>query len=117
MTVTSTEGTAEVVIDWQQSTWEITLGEGNIVTNVTPTSGGDNNGEHQFTKVTTDRNGTTTELTITQEGAGSIALTVDPAVKYQPVAGFGGMYAVSIWGTPTITADEMNKMYSPDGLR
>ena len=134
MTVTSTEGTAEAIIDWQQSTWEITLGEGNIVTNVTPTSGGDNNGEHQFTQVTlacnantsmdtrtqvirlTDRNGTTTELTITQEGAGSIALTVDPAVKYQPVAGFGGMYAVSIWGTPTITADEMNKMYSPDGL-
>lgn len=134
MTVTSTEGTAEAIIDWQQSTWEITLGEGNIVTNVTPTSGGDNNGEHQFTKVTltcnantsmdtrtqvirlTDRNGTTTELTITQEGAGGIALTVDPAVKYQPVAGFGGMYAVSIWGTPTITADEMNKMYSPDGL-
>lgn len=87
MTVTSTEGTAEAIIDWQQSTWEITLGEGNIVTNVTPTSGGDNNGEHQFTKVTltcnantsmdtrtqvirlTDRNGTTTELTITQEGA------------------------------------------------
>lgn len=104
------------------------------MTNVTPTSGGDNNGEHQFTKVTltcnantsmdtrtqvirlTDHNGTTTELTITQEGAGGIALTVDPAVKYQPVAGFGGMYAVSIWGTPTITADEMNKMYSPDGL-
>ena len=87
MTVTSTEGTAEAIIDWQQSTWEITLGEGNIVTNVTPTSGGDNNGEHQFTKVTltcnantsmdtrtqvirlTDRNGTTTELTITQEWA------------------------------------------------
>ena len=87
MTVTSTEGTAEAIIDWQQSTWEITLGEGYIVTNVTPTSGGDNNGEHQFTKVTltcnantsmdtrtqvirlTDRNGTTTELTITQEWA------------------------------------------------
>ena len=28
MTVTSTEGTAEAIIDWQQSTWEITLGEG-----------------------------------------------------------------------------------------
>lgn len=134
MTVTASGGTAEAVIDWQQSTWEITLGEGNIVSAATPTSGGDAGGTQQFTQVIltcnanpsldtrtqtivlTDQNGTTSTLTVTQEGAGGIALTVDPTVKYQPVAGFGGMYAVSTWGTPAISADEMNKMYSPDGL-
>ena len=98
MTVTSTEGTAEAIIDWQTCNANTSMDTRTQVIRLT------------------DRNGTTTELTITQEGAGGIALTVDPAVKYQPVAGFGGMYAVSIWGTPTITADEMNKMYSPDGL-
>ena len=134
MSVGGAEGTAEAVVDWKGCTWEITLGEGGIVSAVTPASGGDAGGAQQFTTVTltcnanpsldartqtitlTDQNGATSELTVTQEGSGGIALTVDPTVKYQPVAGFGGMYAVSIWGTPAISADEMNLMYSPDGL-
>lgn len=134
MSVGGAKGTAEAVVDWKGCTWEITLGEGGIVSAVTPASGGDTGGAQQFTTVTltcnanpsldartqtitlTDQNGATSELTVTQEGSGGIALTVDPTVKYQPVAGFGGMYAVSIWGTPAISADEMNLMYSPDGL-
>lgn len=135
MTVNGTDGTAEAIVESQQSTWEITLGEGDIVSNVAPASGGNANGGQEFTKVVltcnanpsvtetrtqvlylTDQNGTTTELTVTQEGASGTVLAVDPSTTYQPVAGFGGMYAVSVWGTPVITADEMNKMYSPDGL-
>ena len=135
MTVNGTDGTAEAIVESQQSTWEITLGEGGIVSNVAPASGGNANGGQEFTKVVltcnanpsvtetrtqvlylTDQNGTTTELTVTQEGASGTVLAVDPSTTYQPVAGFGGMYAVSVWGTPVITADEMNKMYSPDGL-
>ena len=134
MSVGGAEGTAEAVVDWKGCTWKITLGEGGIVSAVTPASGGDAGGAQQFTTVTltcnanpsldartqtitlTGPNGATSELTVTQEGSGGIALTVDPTVKYQPVAGFGGMYAVSIWGTPAISADEMNLMYSPDGL-
>lgn len=135
MTVNGTDGTAEAIVESLHSTWEITLGEGDIVSNVSPASGGNANGEQEFTKVVltcnanpsaidtrtqvlylTDQNGTTTELTVTQEGASGTVLAVDPSTTYQPVAGFGGMYTVSVWGTPVITADEMNKMYSPDGL-
>ena len=153
MTVTSTEGTAEAIIDWQQSTWEITLGEGNIVTNVTPTSGGDNNGEHQFTKVTltcnantsmdtrtqvirlTDRNGTTTELTITQEWADKADDTdhlkpehyadyADHLIKYINFMKQNGVdiYAVSVQNEPDMdftawTPQEVVNFLKQEGAR
>ena len=153
MTVTSTEGTAEAVIDWQQSTWEITLGEGNIVANVTPTSGGDNNGEHQFTKVTltcnantsmdtrtqvirlTDRNGTTTELTITQEWADKADDTdhlkpehyadyADHLIKYINFMKQNGVdiYAVSVQNEPDMdftawTPQEVVNFLKQEGAR
>ena len=153
MTVTSTEGTAEAIIDWQQSTWEITLGEGNIVTNVTPTSGGDNNGEHQFTKVTltcnantsmdtrtqvirlTDRNGTTTELTITQEWADKADDTdhlkpehyadyADHLIKYINFMKQNGVdiYAVSVQNEPDMdftawTSQEVVNFLKQEGAR
>ena len=150
MTVTSTEGTAEAIIDWQQSTWEITLGEGNIVTNVTPTSGGDNNGEHQFTKVTltcnantsmdtrtqvirlTDRNGTTTELTITQEWADKADDTdhlkpehyADHLIRYIDFMKQNGVdiYAVSVQNEPDMdftawTPQEVTAFLKQEGAR
>ena len=153
MTVTSTEGTAEAIIDWQQSTWEITLGEGNIVTNVTPTSGGDNNGEHQFTKVTltcnantsmdtrtqvirlTDRNGTTTELTITQEWADKADDTdhlkpehyadyADHLIRYVNFMKENGVniYAVSVQNEPDMdftawTPQEVTAFLKQEGAR
>ena len=153
MTVTSTEGTAEAVIDWQQSTWEITLGEGNIVANVTPTSGGDNNGEHQFTQVTlacnantsmdtrtqvirlTDRNGTTTELTITQEWADKADDTdhlkpehyadyADHLIRYIDFMKQNGVdiYAVSVQNEPDMdftawTPQEVTAFLKQEGAR
>ena len=44
MSVGGAEGTAEAVVDWKGCTWEITLGEGGIVSAVTPASGGDAGG-------------------------------------------------------------------------
>ena len=109
MTVNGTDGTAEAIVESQQSTWEITLGEGDIVSNVAPASGGNANGGQEFTKVVltcnanpsvtetrtqvlylTDQNGTTTELTVTQEGASGTVLAVDPSTTYQPVDDVAG---------------------------
>ena len=45
-------------------------------------------------------------------------LSLYPSVKYQPVAGFGGMYNPKIWMAQAnlITNDEIAKMYDSEGL-
>ena len=136
MTVRSTSGEAEAVVQWLQSTWEITLGEGNIVQSVSPATGGGNASSLQFTKVRltcnanlsaeprtqtlhlTDQSGVTTDLVVTQEGlADRVVLDVDASVAYQPVVGFGGMYNPAIWtGSNVLSTDEMNTLYSSEGM-
>lgn len=135
--VNADESQVGVVIDWAKTTWEITVGEGDIVKSVTPMSGGSSDGERQYTKITVSCNanptmkkrsqiiqitdmatGTTTDLTLEQDIAFSlVSLELDPAVTYQPVVGFGGMYNPKIWcGDNLISTAQMNKMYGKDGL-
>lgn len=130
-------GTLEIVVDWQQATWEVTVGEGDIVESVTPTTGGSNEGEKQYTKIevichpnttlkertqtlylTDKTNNLTTEMRIEQEMAyKQMTVNIDPTMKYQPVVGFGGMYNPIIWcGGYLITTSEMEKMYGQGGL-
>lgn len=40
------ESQTDVVVEWAKTSWEIILGEGDIVKSVTPTSGGSNTGEN-----------------------------------------------------------------------
>ena len=49
ITVSTGESQTDVVVEWAKTSWEITLGEGDIVKSVTPTSGGSNTGEKQYT--------------------------------------------------------------------
>ncbi|WP_291529874.1 glycosyl hydrolase [Bacteroides sp. UBA939] len=137
ITVSAGENQTDVVIDWAKTSWEITLGEGDIVKSITPTSGGNSDGEKQYAKIqvicnanatmkkrtqtihlTDKTNQQTTDLLLEQEPAfRSVTLNVDPSIKYQPVVGFGGMYNPKIWlGNNLITAAEMAKMYGPGGL-
>lgn len=51
ITVSTGESQTDVVVEWAKTSWEIILGEGDIVKSVTPTSGGSNTGEKQYTKV------------------------------------------------------------------
>lgn len=46
ITVSTGESQTDVVVEWAKTSWEITLGEGDIVKSVTPTSGGSNTGEN-----------------------------------------------------------------------
>ena len=137
ITVSTGESQTDVVVEWAKTSWEITLGEGDIVKSVTPTSGGSNTGEKQYTKVRVScganstmkkrtqtihlfdkTNETTVDLLVEQEPPfKSVTLTVDPSVKYQPVVGFGGMYNPKIWcGDNLISASQLDKMYGAGGL-
>ena len=137
ITVSTGESQTDVVVEWAKTSWEIILGEGDIVKSVTPTSGGSNTGEKQYTKVRVScganstmkkrtqtihlfdkTNETTVDLLVEQEPPfKSVTLTVDPSVKYQPVVGFGGMYNPKIWcGDNLISAPQLDKMYGVGGL-
>lgn len=126
-----------VIVEWDKATWEITAGEGDILKDFQPVSGGNANEVKQFTKVyvtcqanvgrnersqnlyLVDKvNNTTYELVITQEPSfNTVKLELNPTLKYQPVVGFGGMYNPVIWcGDNLITDGELDKMYGENGL-
>ena len=135
--VSAGESRTDVVIEWAKTSWEITLGQGDIVKSVTPTSGGNNTGEKQYTKVRVSCNAnstmkqrtqtihlfdktneTTVDLLVEQAPAfKSVTLNIDPTVTYQPVVGFGGMYNPKIWcGDNLLSAQQLDKMYGEGGL-
>lgn len=131
------ESQIDVVVEWSKTAWEITLGEGDIVKSATPATGGSSSGEKQYTKIQLSCNANSTMKQRTQiihlfnktnkstvdllvEQAPvfkSVTLNIDPAVKYQPIVGFGGMYNPIIWcGGNLISAQQLNKMYGDGGL-
>lgn len=137
MNVDVNGGDLEAIIDWERTTWELSVGEGEIVENVSTTSGGNNQGERQYEKVkiTCKANTTMKERTqvihlidksdntitdlILEQGVPfkRVSMNLDPTLKYQEVKGFGGMYNPFIWsGGFLITNEEMEKMYGEDGL-
>ena len=137
ITVSAGENQTDVVIEWAKTSWDITLGKGDVVKSITPMSGGSSDGEKQYAKIqiicnanttmkqriqtihiTDKANKQTADLLIEQDPAfKSVALHVDPAAKYQPIVGFGGMYNPKIWcGGNLISARQLDKMYSNGGL-
>lgn len=135
--VSAGENQTDIVVEWAKTSWEITIGEGDIVKSVTPMSGGSSEEEKIYTKIQvfcnanttmkqrtqtihiTDKvNKQTTDLLIEQDPAfKTIVLNVDPAVKYQLVVGFGGMYNPKIWcGGNLISDQQLSKMYGNGGL-
>lgn len=135
--VSAGESRTDVVIEWAKTSWEITLGQGDVIKSVTPMAGGNKEGEKQYTKIqvlchanTTMKKRTqtihlmdktneqTADLLIEQAPAyKSVTLTVDPSVRYQPVVGFGGMYNPIIWCRDNlISAQQLDKMYGDGGL-
>lgn len=135
--VSAGENQTDVVIEWAKTSWDITLGKGDVVKNITPMSGGSNDGEKQYTKIQVICNANTTmkqrtqtihitdkvnkqtaDLLIEQDPAfKSVVLNIDPVVKYQPIVGFGGMYNPKIWcGGNLISTRQLDKMYGNGGL-
>ena len=136
--VSSLAGVVTTTVSWTATPWEVVMDtDQGMITGITPEQGGDAESEKQFTRIeiryreNTTLQSRTQELFLVNKTTGdrsrlvieqpSRALTVpmalDPSVKYQHVAGFGGMYNPIIWLRGNlIDADEMARMYSPDGL-
>jgi len=132
-------GEMTLSVEWSATTWEIRMEEeSEMITQISPTSGGNRNkqyGQNQitvhFSENSTEKrrtqvlflvnmeSGERSQLTLIQDSR-LLPLSIQPdkSVRYQYVYGFGGMYNPKIWLSPDnlITGDELLKMYSPEGL-
>ncbi len=140
-TVPYTAGEATLRIECRNAAWEILPGDDatddNIITSFTPSSGQPQGDERTYALVTVaygentgvaDRQqklwvvnsltGERTAVKISQSSANAHTdLMIDPATKYQPVVGFGGMYDPIIWCRSYMpTQEEIEKLYSTDGM-
>lgn len=137
ITVSVGESQTDVVVEWAKTSWEIALGEGEIIKSVTPTSGGNSTVDKQYTKIQIScsanntmkkrtqiihlidkTNEKTVDLLVEQAPAyNSVTLNIDPNVKYQSVVGFGGMYNPIIWCADNLISNsQLDKMYGIGGL-
>ena len=131
--VSAGESRTDVVIEWAKTSWEITLGQGDIVKSVTPTSGGSNTGEKQYTKIQVscnanstmkqrtqtihlfdNTNETTVDLLIEQAPAfKSVTLNIDPtpSLMYPQIEEIMQIVADNL-----LSAQQLDKMYGEGGL-
>ncbi len=137
MVVNAGESQNDIVVNWNRTTWEITIGQGDIIKSISLMQGGSEDGEKQYTKIkmichpnatmkcrtqilhlTDKTNNTTTDMLIEQDvGFKLVSLNIDADTKYQSVVGFGGMYNPKIWcGENLISSKEMERMYGEEGL-
>ncbi len=140
LVVSSSAGEVIVIIEVAASEWEIVLEEDNngMITDISCNKGENSRTQKQFTqiKISYSENalfqpriqeiylvnkttGERSKLRIIQNSKySSLLLTLDPSVRHQSVAGFGGMYNPKIWlgQANLITNDEITKMYGSEGL-
>lgn len=133
-TVNYLAGSTTISIKWSEVEWELTIGEGNLIENISPMQGGDVTKSGMSTDITitytanpseedirsqkiyltNTTDNSQTEFVLYQEAQYSkvASLTFDTSVKHQYVVGFGGMYNPFIWcGGFLITENEIQKMY------
>lgn len=139
ITLSPERGEVTLSVEWSATTWEIRMEEeSGMISNISPTSGGNRNKQYgqntitiQFSENSTEKrrtqvlfltnmeSGEHSQITLIQ-GSRLIPLSIqlDKSVRYQYVYGFGGMYNPKIWLSPDnlITRDELLKMYSSEGL-
>jgi glucuronoarabinoxylan endo-1,4-beta-xylanase len=136
--IPATSGEVTVLVQWASTSWKIVMDTDNgVISNISQTTGGDKKDQTEYARVKFTYNANTTEdprtqevflvnmtnnersaLLIKQESDFTpILATINTSVRYQPVAGFGGMYNPKIWlGSNLITSADINKMYAPDQL-
>lgn len=126
-----------VRIEWSRSQWKISPEGSNFITRLSVTTGGSAGTSNSFTDVTVyldynltsaSRNqnivvtnistGETIKITIEQNTAALVSMTLNPTVTYQKITGFGGMLDPVSWvgASNQITLAEIEKMYSQTGL-
>jgi len=135
--VSAVSDTITVRVEWSHVQWSISAEGSSFITGFSVTNGGDIskseshtdiivNLDHNLTTSTRSQNiivtnistGETTKISIVQNAGIAVSMTIDPAVTYQKVTGFGGMLDPTIWvgASNQITLAETEKMYSQTGL-
>jgi glucuronoarabinoxylan endo-1,4-beta-xylanase len=139
LVVSSSAGAAIAIVESKAAQWEIVIEDDKgVIANISCMQGGSLQNKQQFTQIKfyysenispeprfqeilllNKTSGERCKLIIKQNSKYSSALlNLYPSVKYQPVAGFGGMYNPKIWmgQANLITNDEIAKMYDSEGL-
>lgn len=49
--VSAGENQTDIVVEWAKTSWEITIEQGDIIKSITPKSGGNSDGNKQYTKI------------------------------------------------------------------
>ncbi|MCX6237311.1 MAG: hypothetical protein NTY07_07090 [Bacteroidia bacterium] len=127
----------KIRIEWSQAQWSISAEGSGFITGLSASTGGNVSTSNSFTDIkvslvynltsasrnqnivlTNITSGEISKITIVQNTATPVNLTLNPAVTYQKVTGFGGMIDPPGWvGVANqITLAETEKMYSQTGL-
>jgi len=131
------DDTVKVRIEWSRTQWKISSEGSNFITGFSATTGGNESTSDSYTDIkvnltynltsaprsqniilTNITSGETSKITIVQNTATLVSMTLNPAVTYQKVTGFGGMIDPPSWvgAANQITLTETEKMYSSTGL-
>src|SRR5690606_29671845 len=133
--LTHAAGRGELTLRWAYSEWELTstsdgflsdftFKQGGSLTHASATriqfnyseniTGEERSQELVFKNRTT---GAEQQVTIIQSPKPPITLTVNAALKYQHITGFGGMLNPALWlGSNQLTEEEMDFLYGENGL-
>ncbi len=125
-------GKGELTVKWAYSEWEITTDPSGFISGFTYLNGGSvshssstrisfNYTENltsetrvQDLTLTNRTTGEKSTLTILQQAPAPIEISVNTAIEYQNITGFGGMN--NVWAAGTLSIAEVEKMYSAEGL-
>jgi glucuronoarabinoxylan endo-1,4-beta-xylanase len=130
--LSSAAGSSVIELIWAYSEWELVTNGDGFLYNFTFLKGGNakqtgksrisfnynenKTGELRYQEVTI-KNKTTSQshvIKISQSPEPPIELSINSSIKYQNVTGFGGMN--NVWAAGFLSLDEVQKMYSQDGL-
>lgn len=132
VTLPGESGNGVFTIKWAFTEWEVSTSPG-FIGNLSYLKGGGEDrssttrvtfeysanpsyteGRAQEVFVTNKATGEKNKIIISQSAAAPLEVAVNSTVQYQQITGFGGMN--NVWAAGTLTVDEIQKMYSPDGL-
>ena len=132
LSVSNTSGQGAFTISWAATEWEISTNASGFISNLSYLKGGsqDRSGSTRVTFdytanqsseirvqevfVTNKATGEKNKLTIKQSVAPPLEVALNPTIQFQQITGFGGMN--NVWAAPILSLDEVQKMYSADGL-
>ena len=132
ITLSSGSGKGSFTVKWAYSEWELSTESGGFISAFSHIKGG-NVGQSSSTRVTFDytanpaseirvqevfvtnkQTGEKSKIIVKQSTQPPVEVALNSTIEYQQITGFGGMN--NVWAAPVLTLNEVEKMYSADGL-